>query len=141
MGETTVETRRTPSFAPVFVTGVLLAVIGIAGISILVIYTRPTLAPRWLFFFLGVLAVTGLALPLVYFFNRRFPSKPPADGAVLLRQALWVGIYVDLLAWLQLGRVISLALIIFILAGLVGIEFLIRLRERSRFRFEKEEHE
>ena len=126
-------TRHLP-FTPVLITGLALAVIGWAGLAAIIIFTQPYLGPRWLFFFLAFLAFSGGALPVVYFLNRRFPSTPPAGSDELVRQALWVGIYADLLAWLQLGRVLNLMLVIFLAAGFILIEFFIRLRERTRFK-------
>lgn len=111
----------------------VLTIIGWGGLIILIQNALPTLLPRWLFFFMGVLALSGPALPIVYFLNKRFPSDPPVEGMVILRQALWVGVYGCTVAWLQLGRVLTLGLT-FILAGVfVLIEFLLRLFERSRW--------
>ncbi|HHY88962.1 MAG TPA: hypothetical protein GYA06_08595 [Chloroflexi bacterium] len=121
-------------FFPLFTAAVLLAGAGWFGLYYLVTQTLPTLGPRWLFFFFTTLAVSGTMLPLVYFFNRRFPSKPPASGAVIIRQSLWFGVYANLLIWLQLGGVLNLMLIVFIAAGLVMIEFFLRLRERSHWK-------
>jgi hypothetical protein len=122
-----------PPVRKVVFTGLILSTIGWAGLVALILFTRPTLGPRWLFFFLFVLALSGTALPIVAFLNRRFPSRPPADGNIVLRQAIWVGIYGSLLAWLQLGRVLNLALIVFLAGGFVLIEFLLRLSEKSRW--------
>jgi hypothetical protein len=111
----------------------VLTIIGWGGLVLLIQNALPTLLPRWLFFFMGVLALSGPALPIVYFLNKRFPSDPPVEGMVILRQALWVGVYGCTVAWLQLGRVLTLGLT-FILAGVfVLIEFLLRLFERSRW--------
>ncbi|MFU8772449.1 MAG: hypothetical protein ACNA8H_08530 [Anaerolineales bacterium] len=97
-------------------------------------YTLPTVGPRWLFFFLGVLALTGTALPAVAYLNRRFPSTPPVTSAVILRQAIEFGVYVSTLAWLQFGRVLNLSLALLLALGLILIEWLLRLRERSQFK-------
>lgn len=113
---------------------IILALIGWGGMVYLVIFTRPTVGPRWLFFFLSVLAVTGTALPVMAFLNRRFPSTPPPTSAVVLRQALWAGIYFPTLAWLQIGRVLTPALALLLLLGFVLIEWLLRLRERSQWK-------
>ncbi len=111
----------------------VLTIIGWGGLFLLIQNALPTLLPRWLFFFMGVIALSGPALPIVYFLNKRFPSDPPVEGMVILRQALWVGVYGCTVAWLQLGRVLTLGLT-FILAGVfVLIEFLLRLFERSRW--------
>jgi hypothetical protein len=94
---------------------------------------EPTLGPRWMFFFLSVLALTGTAMPLVAVLHRRFPGDPPAPPGVIVRQAIWFGIYLPTLAWLQLGRALSFSLAFLLALGLTLIEWLIRLRERSRW--------
>jgi hypothetical protein len=112
----------------------MLALLGWGGLAMVVFFTLPTVGPRWLFFFLSVLALTGLALPVMTFLNRRFPSRPPVDRGVILRQSLWVAIYVPTLAWLQMGRVLTPALALLLAVGLVIIEWLLRLREKSQWR-------
>ena len=113
---------------------ILLGGLGFAGIAWLVIYTLPTVGPRWLFFFCWYMALTGTSLPIVAFLNRRFPSESPATQAVILRQATWIGLYGCLLAWLQIGRVVTLPLALWIAAGLGLVEWLLRLRERSMWK-------
>ena len=115
-----------------------LSLIGWVGLLIVVGSTVPTLGPRWLFFFLGVLALTGPALPIVYFLNLRFPSDPPVQEMVILRQALWVGVFGSTIAWLQLGRVLTVGLALILAGVFVLIEFLLRLFERSRWNPNKE---
>src|SRR5688572_14182088 len=104
----------------------ILALAGWSGLAALVIYTLPTVGPRWLFFFLSVLALTGTALPFVAFLNRRFPSALPPRPGVVLRQALWVGVYGATLAWLQISRVLTPSLALLLAAGLILIEWLLR---------------
>jgi heme/copper-type cytochrome/quinol oxidase subunit 4 len=116
-----------------FPLSVILTAIGGIGLYILFISTVPTLGPRWLFFFLGVLGLTGLSLPLIYFLNMRFPSDPPVEEMVILRQALWVGVFGSTVAWLQLGRVLTGGLAIILAAAFMLIEFLLRLFEKSRW--------
>lgn len=120
-----------PSFWIFFWVSVFLCLVGWGGLLYLVLDTLPYLGPRWLFFFFLMLAFTGMALPITYFLNRRFPSMPPAENGVLLRQAMWVGVYACALAWLQLGRVLNSGLVVVLAAGLLLIEILLRLRERS----------
>jgi hypothetical protein len=116
----------------------VLCILGWGGLAALVFYTLPTVGPRWLFFFLEVLALTGTAMPLVAFLNRRFTSLPTPTSGVVVRQSLWFGIYGATLAWLQIGRVLTPAIALLIAVGLVLIEFLLRLRERSQWKPERE---
>jgi hypothetical protein len=111
-----------------------MAVLGWGGLVLLVYFTLPFVWPRWGFFALWVLALTGTALPFTYLINRRFPSDPPAEPNVIVRQALWVGVYGTTLAWLQLGRLVSLYVWMGLAAGLIVVEYLIRLREKSRWK-------
>ena len=122
-----------PSVRSTLPAALILALIGWAGLIYLFVFTLPTLWPRWLFFFLSVLAISGIFLPVAAFLNRRFPTQPPATNNTLLREAALAGIYFATLAWLQLGRVLTIPLILLLAFGLTLIEFLIRLREKSRW--------
>lgn len=127
------ETRHNSQLKPIMITSALLFIVGVLGLVLLFTMTVPTLGPRWLLFFLITMAVSGLVLPAAYFLNIRFPSNPPAESGILLREAIFVGIYADLLIWLQFGKVLNFAIGSFILVGFALIEFLLRWRERSRF--------
>jgi hypothetical protein len=122
-----------PSVRSTLPVALLLALVGWGGLAYLFIFTLPTLWPRWLFFFLSVLAVTGMSLPIAAFLNRRFPTQPAATINTILREAALVGIYFATLAWLQLGRVLTMPLVLLLAFGLGLVEFLIRLREKSRW--------
>ena len=128
------EAERTPPVLSFLPTALLLFFVGWGGLIVLVNDTVPTVGPRWLFFFLLVIALTGTILPVTAFLNRRFPSTPPATSTVVMRQALWVGVYGAALAWLQIGRVLTFALGGLLLVGMMLIEFLLRLSERSRWK-------
>lgn len=121
--------------------GLLLFLSGIAGLVYLFINTLPTLGPRWLFFFMLMIASTGLALPVVAFFHQRFPSAVSNGDNVIIRQSIWFGIYINGLAWLQLGRLLTSLFALFLAIGLIIIEFLIRLREQSKWQPEVTEDE
>lgn len=110
---------------------ITLMVLGWGVLAYILLSTTPSGGTRWVLFFSAVLAVTGTALPLVAFLNRRFPSLPPPNPTVVIRQALWIGVYLATLAWLQMGQVLTPALAALLALGLVIIEWLLRLRERS----------
>ena len=122
---------RVANFLPA---SLFLFVVGWGGLIGLIITTLPTVAPRRLFFFLCVLAITGTTLPITAFLNRRFPSTPPPTYFVVVRQALWFAVYVSTLVWLQMGRVLNPALAILLAIGLGLIEFLLRLSEKSQWK-------
>ena len=124
---------RSYRFFPVFITSLILILLGVFGLGALFIFTVPTLGPRWLLFFLVTLLFSGLALPVVYYLHKRFPSTPLVTPVVMVREALWFGLFVDIVLWLQFGKVLNPALAIFIAIGLLIIELLIRMREHSRF--------
>lgn len=126
--------RPSPPVNAFLPSAIVLSLVGWGGLVALAMYTLPTVGPRWLFFFLSVLALTGTVLPAVAFLNRRFPSIPHATPNVILRQSIWVGIYGPTLAWLQMGRVLTPSLALLLALGLIVIEWLLRLRERSQWR-------
>ena len=108
-----------------------LIIIGWGGIAALLYFSLPFVWARWGFFVFGIMALTGTALPIVYFFHHRFFSDPPAGTNVIVREALWVGVYGATLAWLQLGRLVTLYVILGLAGGLIAIEYFIRLREKA----------
>jgi hypothetical protein len=122
-----------PSIRSTLPAALLLSITGWGGLFFLILYLKPDLIPRWLFFFLTVFAITGTFLPGVAFINRRFPSQPAPTYSVILREAILVAIYISTLIWLQLGRVLTLSLVLLLAFGLVLVEILIRLREKARW--------
>jgi hypothetical protein len=127
-------TQTTPPVSVFLPTAIILALVGWGGLYYLVNNTFPTVGPRWLFFFLSVLAITGSVLPGIAFLNRRFPSRPPAVPGVILRQAIWFGVYGATLFWLQIERVLTPALAFLLAIGFVLIEVLLRMREQSQWK-------
>jgi hypothetical protein len=121
------------SFRPFILPTILLILGGWGGVAALVYFTKPLVWNRWALFALLFLALTGTALPILYFFHRRFPSNPPAEAHVIVRQAQWVAVYGLVLLWLRWGDLLTLWLTLGFAGGLLAIEWLIRLRERSRW--------
>jgi len=128
------DTNQSPSMRSVLLAALFLGATGWLGMAAVLLFTLPTVGPRWLFFFTVVVAITGSALPVTAFLNRRFPSAPPPTPGVIVRQAVWVGIYFPTLAWLQIGRVLTPALALLLAIGLMLIEWLLRLREKSQWK-------
>jgi hypothetical protein len=53
---------------------------------------------------------------------------------VLLRQAIWVGLFGTICAWLRIPRLLSIPVAIVVALALSAIESLLRLRERTQWR-------
>jgi hypothetical protein len=127
------ESRPNASFLPYLASTLCLIVFGLGAAAFAVFYLTPIVWARWLLFFGLMLGFTGLALPVTWFLNLRFPSEPPVGPAVILRQAIWVGVYGVVLAWLQQVRLVTLWTGFGLALGLAAIEYLIRMRERARW--------
>ena len=121
------------NFKPFGLSALFLIIFGWGGLYLLITQTLPDVWPRWGFFVLALMALTGTALPIVYFFHRRFPDDLPAEAHVIVRQALWFGVYGATLAWLQLGRLVTVYVVLGLAGGLIAIEYFLRLRERSHW--------
>jgi len=127
------ELHPNSSFRPYIASTIILFIIGWGSSTFAVLTLTPTVWARWLLFFGGTLGLTSLALPATWFLNLRFPSKPPAGAAVIVRQAVWIGVYGALLTWLQQERLVTFWTGLGLAAGLGAIEYLVRMRENARW--------
>ena len=126
--------RSSPEYNGLLIAAVILAATGWLGLLLVMNLTLPTAGPRWFFFFLWIFAVTGTALPFIWLLHRRFLADRPAPPATLLRQGLWVGFFAALSVWLQINRSLSLSMAIILAAGVILLEWLLRILERSSWR-------
>ncbi|MBN1565430.1 MAG: hypothetical protein JXA10_16405 [Anaerolineae bacterium] len=123
-----------PNYSGIMTAAAVMAVTGWVGLWMLVTTMLPTAFPRWLFFVFLYLAVTGTVLPFVRFLNARFTrdlSQSPSDG-IVLRQSIWVGLFVVACAWLQIPRVLSPLIAGFLALSLVAVEVVLHLREQDQ---------
>jgi hypothetical protein len=127
------ETRPNSSFLPYLASAISLFVLGWAAAAVAIFVLSPTVWARWLLFLGGTLGLTGLAMPVAWFLNLRFPSEPPAGPYVIVRQAIWVGVYGVVLVWLQQARLVTLWTGLGLAVGLIAIEYLVRMREKARW--------
>lgn len=125
---------ETPGFKPYLLSSLALVAVGGGGLYFLITQTLPFVWYRWGFFVLLIMSFTGVFLPAVYFFHRRFPGEKPAEPNVVVRQSLWFGVYGATLAWLQLGRLVTVYVILGLAGGLLAIEYFIRLREKAHWK-------
>ena len=111
-----------------------LTFIGFGGLFVIITQTLPYVPARWSFFVFMFMGLTGIALPIVYFLHKRFPAESPAESSVIMRQSFWVGVYGATLAWLQLGRLVTLNVILVLAGGIIAAEYFIRVREKANRR-------
>jgi len=114
-------------------TGFFLGLIGLGGLAFIFYTLEPTLGPRWLFFLFLTLAGTGIVLPFIYIIQRR-AAKQTVPARVIIREALLFGVFLDLLAWLQIGRIASNLVIVLLAGGLVLLEVFLRMAEKATFK-------
>lgn len=127
-----------PPFGKLFLTSLILGITGFMGLMFLIFFSEPTLGPRWLFFFFLTICSSGLALPAVYILQRRLARQYVPIG-VLLREAILFSIFIDLCAWLQLGRIISNLIILILAIGFILLEVFLRMAEKAAFKPEDDE--
>lgn len=126
--------RSSFDYRSLMIAATIMLLVGWLGLLLLLNITLPRVGPRWLFFFLWTLAVTGTALPFLWLLHRRFRSDRPAPPAHLLRQGLWFGLYAAICIWLQINRSLTLSLALLIAVGLILFEWLLGFVERSSWR-------
>ena len=133
-----------PTFRPYIFSTIFLILLGWGGLYLITFYTLPFIWPRWGFFALWLTALTATAFPIIYFVTTRF-STEKLEPQVMVRRALWVGVYGATLAWLQLARLVNVYVILGLAFGLIAVESVLRLRERARWRVpevpEAEQHD
>jgi len=83
------------------------------------------------FFFLSIIGA-GIALPFSYLIQRRFANQVVPEK-VLIREAILFGIFLALIAWLQLGRILTNLIIVVIAVGFILLEMLLRMAEKATF--------
>jgi hypothetical protein len=113
---------------------ITLLLIGWGGLAATFYFSLPFVWSRWAFFVFIIMALTGMALPAVFYLHKRFPDESLVESNVIIRQSLWVGVYGATLAWLQLGRLVTLYIILGLAGGLIAAEYFIRIREKANRR-------
>ena len=110
----------------------LLLLVGWLGLYQIITTTYPRIGGElWLFFILLQMAITGTVLPVVRYINVRLTplrSEVPPSG-VIVRQSVWVGLFVVTCAWLQIPRALTLPVMFFIGLMFLVVEIFLRVRE------------
>jgi hypothetical protein len=117
--------------------GVLVAAGIMAGIGWALLYrlvggSPPLALQRWLFFILLYMAITGTALPFIWYLNQRFSHRYPVTGGTLLRQGMWCGLFTVTAAWLQMTRALNGPTAFLLALSMIAIETFLRYRERAQ---------
>ncbi|MCX6083168.1 MAG: hypothetical protein NTW32_26880 [Chloroflexi bacterium] len=118
-------------FRPFLVSAIILFFGGWGGLVFLLNFSLPTLWPRWGLYALIVLAGTGTILPIAYWLNVILIKTTPGKPGVIVRESISGGVYLAILAWLSVGRVLNLPIAIWLALGLILIEYMLRLREAA----------
>jgi hypothetical protein len=71
---------------------------------------------------------------LAAFLNRHFPPAARFALGVIWRETLLAGFYFAALAWLQMGRAFTWPLAVLLGAGMLAVEGVLRLLERTPWR-------
>jgi len=122
-----------PPFGKLLISSIFLTILGGGGLAFIFMFLKPTLGPRWMFFFFLSIIGAGIALPFCYLIQRRFANQV-VPGKVLIREAILFGVFLALVAWLQLGRVLTNLIIVIIAVGFVLLEMLLRMAEKATFK-------
>jgi hypothetical protein len=113
------------------IAAVALIVAGWGGLYLLVTTQIPRVGQRWLFFVLLQVAVAGTVMPFLRYINIRLTPETrlvPPSG-VIVREAVWFGLFVVTCAWLQIPRVLTLPTTFFLALAFIVIELFLRSRE------------
>lgn len=83
-----------------------------------------------------LVTITGLALPFAFFLNMRFgrrgrPYVIPPPFMTTLRQAMWVGIWAAFCVWLQMNRILGVAVAVLVAVVLILVELLLQIRAQT----------
>ncbi len=77
-----------------------------------------------------LVAATGVALPLVYYLNWRFGHKAP-HFLVVVRQSMWIGFWVSFCIYLQMNRMLGIAVALLAASVLILFEFIVQVRTKA----------
>ena len=127
------EENQSPTVRSVIPLMLVLVIPGWFWLIYLMTRTVPSLGNRWMFFTSAMLAISGTIMPLVAYLNRFIQPFGPATFETIVRESAMIGVYAGILLWLNKGQVLSASLALILGVGLVLIELLLRLRNKSRW--------
>ena len=139
MAQQTIDVNKTPpDHTGMLIAALVLAIGGWVGLYYLVTTQIPRVGQRWMFFVLVQIAVAGTIMPILRYINVRLTpiTRMPPPSGVIVRQAVWFGLYVVTCAWLQIPRVLTVPMMFFLALAFVVIEVFLRSREIPNERYD-----
>ncbi len=139
MAEKITNPYKTPSdHTGMIIAALLMIGIGWGGLYSLVTSQLPSVGQRWLFFILLHLAVAGTMIPFLRYINVRTTpiTRAVPPSGVIVRQAVWFGMYAVACAWLQILRALTVPILFFLALAFVVIEIFLRSREIPNEQYE-----
>ncbi len=134
-----VSDKNPPDYTGMMIAALVMMVAGWGGLYTLVTTQIPRIGQRWLFFVLLQIAVAGTVMPFLRFINVRITpvTRAVPPSGVIVRQAVWFGLFVVTCAWLQIPRVLNLPIMFFVALAFVVIELFLRSREIPNEQYEQ----
>jgi hypothetical protein len=84
----------------------------------------------WVFLAGVLVVITGASLPLAYVINQRLGQSKSSQFLVVLRQAMWIGLWFAFSIWLQMNRTFGWGVAILVAAVFIVVEVLLQVRTR-----------
>ncbi len=84
----------------------------------------------WVFLAGVLVVITGVSVPLAYVLNQRFSQNESSQFLVVLRQAMWIGLWFAFCIWLQMNRTLGLGVALLVAAVFIVVEVLLQVRTR-----------
>lgn len=84
----------------------------------------------WVFLAGVLVVITGVSVPLAYVLNQRFSQNESSQFLVVLRQAMWIGLWFAFCIWLQMNRTLGLGIALLVAAVFIVVEVLLQVRTR-----------
>lgn len=118
------------------IASLIMAVISWLGLYHLITTERPLVGQRFIFFLLLLIGIASTVIPFVRYLNMRFipVTRPLPPSGVIVRQGVWVGLFVVICAWLQMLRGLTIPIAVFLGLALIVIEIFLRTRENAHER-------
>ncbi len=141
MAQQTIDINKTPpDHTGMIVAAAMMMVAGWGGLYYLVTTQIPRVGQRWLFFVLVQIAVAGTVMPFLRYINVRLTpvTRTVPPSGVIVRQAVWFGLFVVTCAWLQIPRVLTIPIMFFLALAFIVIELFLRSREIPNEQYDDE---